>query len=656
MLTIRRKLISAFLIIALLPVLIVATITSHNVIGQAESDFIQTSSADIAIVDQSFTNFFDIVSYNVSFLADTAIVRATEKGDISTYFDEARKPSQVAMANGGREQEIFELFSAVGNNNPTLGYVYMGAKNGQYLEWPGTADYENWDPRTEPWFDLGKAGNFQVQRIDGYYWEPDDAVYVSVLKAFKDEQEQFAGVVAIDVSVKALTEMVQKIKFGDTGFIMIVEGRGNILVDASNPENTFKSLNELNAPYLKTIAATDSGAVEVNIDGITYMANIVKSDTLGWKFIGFKQTDEIFSSASQLIWVTVIVSSLLIALFIVLGIWFAKHIVDPINEVKDELKTLAEGEGNLTTRLNIKGKDETSQLASWFNQFISTTQAMISEIKYDAEKINNISGSASESAVKVADSSNQQMIAIEQVVTAVTEMASTANEVAKNCADTADVSQQGLEASQNGKQVMNTSINSVKQLGESIRTSNQVIQELEQETENINNILVTIQGIAEQTNLLALNAAIEAARAGEQGRGFAVVADEVRNLAKRTQDSTGEINNILGQLTERTKTVSTNMETSLSQSHEAIAISEEVRTVFDNIENSVQEIRDMTTQIASAAEEQHQVTEDINVNVVAINDAASDMSALSSEVENNAREQAELGENLSALVSNFKTN
>ena len=212
-----------------------------------------------------------------------------------------------------------------------------------------------------------------------------------------------------------------------------------------------------------------------------------------------------------------------------------------------------------------------------------------------------------------------------------------------------------MQASLNGKEVINTSITSVEQLGESIQTSNKEIQELEQETENINNILVTIQGIAEQTNLLALNAAIEAARAGEQGRGFAVVADEVRNLAKRTQDSTGEINNILAQLTERTKTVSSNMENSLAKSNQAITLSEQVRTVFDTIENSVQEIRDMTTQIASAAEEQHQVTEDININIVSISDAASMMSTLSSEVETNAKEQAALGENLTALVSNFKT-
>ncbi|WP_299006119.1 methyl-accepting chemotaxis protein [uncultured Shewanella sp.] len=655
MLTIRSKLIFVFLTIALLPVLIVSVITSQNVIQHAKTSFIQTSSVDIAIIEQSFSHFFDVLSYNVSFLADSDIVRATNKGEISTYFNESRKPSQVAKANGGREQEIFELFSAVGQNNPTLGFVYMGNKDGQYLEWPGTADYANWDPRNEPWFALGEKGKDQVQRIDGYYWEPDDAVYVSVLKSFKNEKNEFEGVVAIDVSVKALTEMAQKIKFGDTGFLMIVEGNGNILIDANNPDNNFKALKTLEDPYFQRIAQTESGVVDLDINGTHYMANIVNSSKLGWKIIGFKQSDEIFASAKQLIWMTVIVSGVLVALLVFLAVIFAKHIVDPINEVKIELKTLAEGEGDLTARLNIKSKDETGELANWFNQFISTTQDMIQEIKNHAGNIHRVSEGANDSAIQVAVSSKEQLIAIEQVVTAVTQMAATANEVAKNCADTADVSQEGLKASQNGKDVIKTSINSVQELGVSIQKSNQVIQELEQETENINNILLTIQGIAEQTNLLALNAAIEAARAGDQGRGFAVVADEVRNLAKRTQDSTGEINHILGMLTERTKLVSKNMDVNLMQSNQALDLSEQVSIVFDNIEISVEKIRDMATQIASAAEEQHLVTEDISSNIVSISDAASMMSRLSKEVEINATEQAKLGETLTLRVSNFKT-
>jgi methyl-accepting chemotaxis protein len=195
----------------------------------------------------------------------------------------------------------------------------------------------------------------------------------------------------------------------------------------------------------------------------------------------------------------------------------------------------------------------------------------------------------------------------------------------------------------------------VNKLGASIQNSSKVLQELEKETVNINNILSTIQQIAEQTNLLALNAAIEAARAGEQGRGFAVVADEVRNLAKRTQDSTEQINNILNLLVNRIKEVTVSMDQSLVESGKAIVLSDEVMAAFESIEGKVQMIRDMTMQIATATEEQHLVTEEINQNIVAINDAVTQISVQAAEVESYAQEQSGLSGELKQLVVRFRT-
>ncbi|HIQ43881.1 MAG TPA: methyl-accepting chemotaxis protein, partial [Pseudomonas oleovorans] len=242
---IRSKLLVSFLVATLIPVLIVALLTIRNVTEQARENFLLSSSLDMKLVNSSFTTFFDSVGYTVSALAEYPAVRDADGGALSTYFAEARKPGEVATANGGREKQIFDYFSSIGESNPTLGYVYMSDTQGGYVEWPGTGDYGDWDPRKREWYTKGRDANFTLARRDGYYWEPDDAVYVSVLKGFKDNAGAFSGVVAVDVSLKALTEMAQKVRFGETGFLMVAEGSGTLLVDGHQPDNNFKKISEL---------------------------------------------------------------------------------------------------------------------------------------------------------------------------------------------------------------------------------------------------------------------------------------------------------------------------------------------------------------------------------------------------------------------------
>jgi len=653
--SIKSKLLVSFLVATLIPVLVVALLTIRNVTQQAKDNFLVASSLDMKLVNNSFATFFDSVGYTVSALAEYPAVKDAENGALTTYFGEPQKPGQVATANGGREKQIFDYFSSIGKNNPTFGYVYMSDTNGGYVEWPGTGDYGDWDPRKREWYPIGKDANFTLARRDGYYWEPDDAVYVSVLKGFKDNAGQFAGVVAVDVSLKALTDMAQKVRFGETGFLMLAEGSGTLLVDGLQPDNNFKKVSELPGEHFAIIGKTENGLVEVEIDGVAYMANVYTSPELGWKFVGFKQADEIYASARELTWITLIVCVVLVLVFGAAGVIIANRIVNPINLVKDGLRTIAQGEGDLTRRLDLLSKDETGELAKWFNQFIESIQGMIRVIKENAISMDGVSSDTNKRTTAMSATLQRQLSSVEQIVTAVTEMSSAANEVAKTCVQTADVSEQGLVATRNGKEVIARSTSGVNKLGASIQNSSKVIQELEKETVNINNILSTIQQIAEQTNLLALNAAIEAARAGEQGRGFAVVADEVRNLAKRTQDSTEQVNNILSLLVNRIKEVTVSMDQSLVESGKAIVLSDEVMAAFESIEGKVQMIRDMTMQIATATEEQHLVTEEINQNIVAINDAVTQILVQAAEVESYAQEQSGLSSELKQLVVRFRT-
>ncbi|WP_203141385.1 methyl-accepting chemotaxis protein [Marinobacter mangrovi] len=652
---IKSKLLTALLGTTLLPVLIVSSLTVRNAVDRAERDFVENSTTNISIVEDSFRNFFDVMGYQVSFLADSPAVRNVQQGSLSKYFGEKQRPAEVARQNGGREKAIFDLFSGIGDNNPMLGYVYMGDKDGGYLEWPGTAGYGDWDPRKRPWFDMGKDGNYKLVRRDGYYWEPDDAVYVSVIKGFKNTAGEFEGVVAMDVSLKSLTNMVQKVKLGKTGYLMMIQGDGKILVDGGNPDNNFKALSDMDADYFSRIAQTDSGVIDVSIDGVDYEANVYQSPSLGWKIVGLKQSSEIFASAWEVGRNTAIISAVLVVLFGLLGLYIARRIVTPINEVKDNLKTIAQGEGDLTTRISVESRDEVGELADWFNQYIESTRKMIEDIKTTSREMEGVSTQTNSKSVELSESVSTQRSSIEQIVTAVTEMAASANEVATNCVDTATISEQGLASTLSGKDIIKRSAASVETLGGRIRSSNEMIVELEKETGNINSILSAIQDIAEQTNLLALNAAIEAARAGEQGRGFAVVADEVRNLAKRTQTSTEEVNQILGNLVRRTSDVSSAMTLSAEESSTAVTLSGEALEAFNSIEDAVERIRDVSTQTASAAEEQHSVTEEINRNIVAINDSANEVTDVSKSVEGLCSDQADLNLRLTQLVSRFKT-
>lgn len=380
----KVKLLSALLATTLIPVLIIASLTVGDAIEQAEKDFVSNSTTNINVVDDSFRNFFKVMGYQVSFLADEPIVTNAAEGDISTYFGPGRKPSEVARENGGREEAMFNLFSSIGDNNPMLGYVYMGDKDGGYLEWPGTAEYGDWDPRTRPWFDMAKDSKYELVRRDGYYWEPDDAVYVSVIKAFQNSRGEFEGVVALDVSLKSLTDMVKEVKLGETGHLMIVQGNGKILVDGGNPDNNFKALDEMEAGYFSRIAETSDGVLNLSIDGVDYMANVHYSSDLGWKFVSFKQRSEILAHAVQVARNTAIVSVVLVIVFGLIGLYVVNRIVTPINLVKDNLRTIAEGEGDLTTRIKVDSKDEVGELAEWFNRFIESTRTMIQDIKTTA--------------------------------------------------------------------------------------------------------------------------------------------------------------------------------------------------------------------------------------------------------------------------------
>jgi len=646
---IKQKLTWAFAVIACVPVIVVATLVVLNLRSDAKNEFIDGSGREIRQVSNAMQLFFEGISQNVDYLAAQPLVKAADSSVKSRVGANAGD-----LPDSELDKQLFDLFASLAASHPAYAYVSYGMSNGAYAFWPGDPKMSNYDPRVRPWYKTAMANPGKTLRTEAYYWAGDDAVLVSTVRAVANQLGAQGGVVNIDVSLKQLTEIVKQIKLGETGYLMLMENNGTVLVDPKQPEHNFKALNSLGDGYAQ-LAKAGKGLVEVELNGERYMANVWPSEQLGWTFVGLIKQADVMSAATQLTWLIAIIAAVLAVFFAVVGASFASLIVRPIRSVASGLEGIAQGEGDLTKNLDVRGKDETAQLANWFNQFLAAIRTLIQSIGGAATKILATSQSSTRVSSDMAEAAGRQREAVDMVSTAFHEMVATANEVARSCSQAAESADSGQRQAREGQQQIDAAVTSVDRLSQEIEQSAQSMQQLERDSNDIQSILGTIRSIAEQTNLLALNAAIEAARAGEQGRGFAVVADEVRALAKRTADSTAEIDGLLGNLAKRTSQVTQQMHASLEVSQQSVSRIGEARSSFGLIRESVDVIRDMNTQIATAAEEQHQVAEDINRHISQIHGDAQLVADLANSARVDSQSLAGLSNELDGLVRRFRT-
>lgn len=391
-----------------------------------------------------------------------------------------------------------------------------------------------------------------------------------------------------------------------------------------------------------------------NSQHVPKMAYILAYKKWGWSIATGVYIDDIEAVYWQQAQKIILISAALMIVMAVVVWLLARSIIQPLRETVQAMQSISQGEGDLTARLDVNGKDEISELTQAFNTFVNRIHLVIIKAGQASEAVSAAAEELSSITKESSRTIEHQAKETDQVASAIHEMSATVHQVAQSAGEAAQAANRADQQAIEGKNQAQTAISAIHSLTGHIRSSSDVIQQLRSDSENIGSVLDVIRAVAEQTNLLALNAAIEAARAGEHGRGFAVVADEVRGLAQRTQESTDEIQQMVETLQGAAQQVVDVMASSLAFTEETELKATAAGQAMESIMTAVEAIREMNDMIASAAEQQSIVAEEINQSVVNIVDISNGSASATEQVNQASHELAQQSDNLHGLVCQFR--
>ena len=480
------------------------------------------------------------------------------------------------------------------------------------------------DFRERAWYTLAQQQN-EVTFTAPYQDAATNELLLSVVAPIY-QGSQLMGVLGGDLNLSDIAKSVNTINFDNTGLAFIADDKGNII---THPNSKFigKTTQSL---YGKSPKSTNTifNIEHQGVDKLLYFNHLEMSSGINW-YVGVVLDESlVYESLSTFTSTTILFAILSVVLCVFILGNLAQRLLSPLNDLEHAIKEIASGGGDLTQRLRITSRDECGAVAYNFNHFLDSMQSLVKEITSKAQNVLTGSGEVKTMSTDSSTSLKEQFHLIDGLATAMNEMSTTSAEIAARAQEAASLVTSVHNSTDSGKELFNQTTKDVIGLSESISQSLALSDQLAEYSSSIDQILSVINGIAEQTNLLALNAAIEAARAGEQGRGFAVVADEVRTLASRTQESTTEIKSMIDQIQHYSGLVQTAMTESQNNAQECVNHTEVANESLDAISESVKEIMDRNIQIATAIEEQTVVIEDVNKTTISIKDISTDVDTL----------------------------